>query len=79
MSIAASVLASDLFGMEPLDIPFKERISVLKDLLSRFLVISEEKGFQMKVDNDQIPILEFMENARKEKMAKNPKNKNSDD
>jgi len=56
MSIASSVHALDLFGDDPLAIPFKERLVLLNSMMERFFVISEGQVYHMKVESDAIPI-----------------------
>jgi hypothetical protein len=56
MSIASSVHAIDLFGDDPMSIPFKERISLLNSMMEKFFVISEGSLYHMKVESDAVPI-----------------------
>jgi len=41
MSIASSVLAVDLFGEDPMSIPFKDRVNLLNSMMEKFFIISE--------------------------------------
>ena len=81
MSIAASVPAQDLFGYDPMQLHFKERLDILNNLLQKFLVVNDEhRNFQMKVDNNQIPISEYIEEeTKKDKLSKNAKEKKGED
>jgi hypothetical protein len=41
MSIASSVSAVDLFGEDPMSIPFKDRVNLLNSMMDKFFIISE--------------------------------------
>jgi len=41
MSIASSVLAADLFGEDPMSIPFKDRVNLFNSMMEKFFVMSE--------------------------------------
>lgn len=56
MSIASSVHALDLFGDDPLAIPFKERVSLLNGMMEKFFIISEDSVYHMKVESDAMPV-----------------------
>lgn len=73
MSIASEVNAIELFGEEPMNIPFKDRVTLLNSMMEKFFIISEDSVFHMKVESDTIPIQVFLEQQRKEFLAKNPK------
>ena len=81
MSIASSVLAVDLFGEDPMSIPFKDRVNLLNSMMEKFFIISEAQVFDgkksmvyhMKVESDAVPIGAYMEERKKEAILKNPK------
>ena len=81
MSIASSVLAVDLFGEDPMSIPFKDRINLLNSMMEKFFIISEASVFDgkkkivyhMKVESDAVPIQTYLEDKKKEAILKNPK------
>lgn len=73
MSIASSVHASDLFGEDPLAIPFRERIALLNTMMERFFVISEGSSYHMKVESDAQPLQAWLEEKKREASLKNPK------
>jgi hypothetical protein len=81
MSIASSVLAVDLFGEDPLSIPFKDRITLLNSMMEKFFIISEASYidgkkkivYHMKVESDAVPIQTYVEEQKKEAILKNPK------
>ena len=61
MQIASSVHCMDLFGEDPTHVPFKERISHLDNMMSRFFIISDNSSYHMKVENDASPIEVFLD------------------
>ena len=73
MQIASSVHCLDLFGEDPSQVPFKERIGHLDNMMSRFFIISDNSNYHMKVENDAVSIDLFLEEKRKEAILKNPK------
>jgi hypothetical protein len=73
MQIASSVHCVDLFGEDPTQVPFKERISHLDNMMSRFFIISDNSNYHMKVENDAAPIEVFLEEKKREAILKNPK------
>jgi len=73
MSIASSVHALELFRENPLQIPFKERITLLNSMMEKFFIISEDSVYHMKVESDAVPIAVFCEAQEKEAALKNPK------
>ena len=81
MSIASSVLAVDLFGEDPMSIPFKDRINLLNSMMEKFFIISEASLYEgkkkmvyhMKVESDAVPIWTYLEEKKKEAILKNPK------
>jgi hypothetical protein len=56
MSIASSVHALDLFGDDPMLIPFKERIVMLNSMMEKFFIISEDSIYHMKVESEAVPV-----------------------
>ena len=56
MSIASSVHALDLFGDDPMSIPFKERIVLLNSMMEKFFIISEDSVYHMKVESEAVPV-----------------------
>ena len=64
MSIASSVHAMDLFGDDPMSIPFKDRINLLNTMMEKFFIQSEASFpdgrrkvvYHMKVEADAVPI-----------------------
>jgi hypothetical protein len=73
MQIASSVHYLDLFGEDPMLVPFKERVMHIDNMMSRFFVISDNSNYQMKVENEAIPISQFIEEQKKQAILKNPK------
>jgi len=61
MSINTNVQALDLFGRDPSDIPFSERITLLDSMLEKLFVLQQEGLFHMKVENQAEPITEMLE------------------
>ena len=55
-SIASSVHALDLFGDDPMAIPFKERIGLLNGMIEKLSVVREGSIYHMKVGSDAAPI-----------------------
>ena len=79
MSIASSVHALDLFGDDPMSIPFKERIVLLNSMMEKFFIISEDSVYHMKVESEAVPVQVYLEEKKKEAILKNPKeNKNQE-
>ena len=75
MSIASSVHSMDLFGDDPFTIPFKDRVSLLNNMMEKFFVISEGQVYHMKVESDAEPVNLWMAEKEKEAILKNPKDK----
>lgn len=73
MSIASSVHALDLFGDDPMSIPFKERIVLLNSMMEKFFIISEDSVYHMKVESEAVPVQTYLEEKRQEAILKNPK------
>ena len=51
MSINTNVGAIELFGREPNEISFSERISLLDSMLEKLFVLQQDGMFHMKVEN----------------------------
>lgn len=56
MSINTNVSALELFGREPGDISFSERVSLLDQMLEKLFVLQQDGRFHMKVENEAEPI-----------------------
>jgi len=67
MSITSNVSAIELFGREPTDIPFNERITLLSTMLEKLFVLQEDNRFHMKVEGEAEPISQLL--AKREKAA----------
>ena len=65
MSITSNVSAVELFGREPTDIPFNERIALLSTMLEKLFVLQEDNRFHMKVEGEAEPISELLEKREK--------------
>jgi len=61
MSIASSIYALDLFGEDPMSLSFKERTSLLNSMMGKFFVVNECSVYHMKVENEAVPVEEFLE------------------
>lgn len=82
-SIAASHHAEDLFGEDPMEIPFRERVQHLDLLMDKFFIFRQNARssdepyrpiYHMKVENDAVSIHTFLENkAKEEDKIKNAK------
>ena len=66
MSIASSAHAIDLFGDDPLSIPFKDRIALLDSMMEKFFVISEDAVYHMRVESEAVPVHLYLEEKKKE-------------
>ena len=56
MSINTNVSAAELFGRDPSDISFSERVSLLDSMLEKLFVLQQDNRFHMKVENQAEPI-----------------------
>ena len=79
MSIASSVHALDLFGDDPMNIPFRERVGLLNSMMEKFFVISDGAVYHMKVESDASPVNVWLAEKEKEALLKNPKEKQTQD
>ena len=68
MSINTNVQALKLFGREPSDIPFSERITLLDSMLEKLFVLQQDGRFHMKVEHQAESINIFM-NRQKERIS----------
>jgi hypothetical protein len=73
MSIASTVHAQDLFGDDPMAIPFRERIGLLTSMMEKFFVVSEGPIYHMKVESDAVPVQVWLEEKREQASRRNPK------
>ena len=64
MSITSSVNAIELFGRDPTEIEFNERIKHLKQMLEKLFVLQEDNKFHMKVEAEAEPISHVMERRK---------------
>jgi hypothetical protein len=67
MSINTNVQALELFGREPGDIPFNERVTLLDSMLDKLFVLQQEGKFHMKVENQAMPIAQMMKERSENK------------
>ena len=51
MSINSNVSALELFGRDPNDILFAERVTLLDTMLEKLFVLQQDNRFHMKVEN----------------------------
>ncbi len=51
MSINTNVSAQELFGRDPNDISFSERVALLDTMLEKLFVLQQDNRFHMKVEN----------------------------
>ena len=65
MSITSNVSAIELFGREPIDIPFNERITLLRTMLEKLFVLQEDNRFHMKVEGEAEPISALLDKREK--------------
>jgi hypothetical protein len=64
MSITSSVNAVELFGRDPIEIEFNERIKHLKGMLEKLFVLQENNKFHMKVEAEAEPISQVLERRK---------------
>lgn len=67
MSINTNVQAMKLFGREPADISFTERVSLLDSMLEKLFVLQQDGRFHMKVEHQAESISTFLERTQEQK------------
>ena len=65
MSITSNVTSLELFGRDPLDITFYERINLLQTMLEKLFILQEDNRFHMKVEGEAEPISHVLERREK--------------
>ena len=65
MSITSNVTSLELFGRDPLDIAFYERITLLQTMLEKLFILQEDNRFHMKVEGEAEPISQVLERREK--------------
>lgn len=60
MSITSSVSSIELFGRDPRELNFKDRITLLYEMLQKLFVIQQDQKFHMKVEAEAAPIIELL-------------------
>ena len=65
MSITSNVTSLELFGRDPLDIAFYERITLLRTMLEKLFILQEDNRFHMKVEGEAEPISQVLERREK--------------
>lgn len=69
MSINTNVGAIELFGREPNDIEFSERVTLLDSMLEKLFVLQQDGRFHMKVENNAEPISIIQDRMREKQLA----------
>lgn len=70
MSIGSEINAIALFGEDPLGMQFKDRVTVLNNMMEKFFITSIGSVYHMKVESESIPINEFLAELEEGKKAK---------
>ena len=64
MSITSSVSSVELFGRDPRELNFKDRVALLHEMLQKLFVIQQDQKFHMKVEAEAVPISELLQQER---------------
>lgn len=65
MSIASQVSAQDLFGVDYHSLNYSQKVMMLDQMMEKLYVLSENNQFHLKVENDAVPITEYLDSKEK--------------